>query len=80
MPYIIVKLATGKPEQQTVQLAETIVQDVLRVLNCGGDQVSLAIQEIEPQEWSEKVYKPEILNGPESSTKSRTTQSEGNKK
>ena len=63
MPHIIVKLATGKSEPQKVQLAETIVKNVMEVLHCGEEPVSLAIEEIEPSDWAEKVYKPEIQNG-----------------
>jgi 4-oxalocrotonate tautomerase len=36
---------------------------VISVLNCDEKPVSLAIEEIEPKDWAEKVYKPEILNG-----------------
>jgi len=64
MPHIIVKLAAGKSEQQKVRLAEAIVKDVMDALHCGKEPVSLAIEEIEPQDWAEKVYKPIILNGP----------------
>jgi 4-oxalocrotonate tautomerase len=64
MPHVIVKLATGKSEQQKVRLAEAIVKDVMNVLSCGEEPVSLAIEEIEPPAWAEKVYKPEILNCP----------------
>jgi 4-oxalocrotonate tautomerase len=63
MPHVIVKLATGKSEQQKVQLAEAIVKEVMGVLHCDEDPVSLAIEEIEPKDWVEKVYKPEILSG-----------------
>ena len=63
MPHIIVKLATGKSEQQKARLTDAIVKDVISVLNCDEKPVSLAIEEIEPKDWAEKVYKPEILNG-----------------
>lgn len=32
------------------------------VLHHGEESVSLAIEEIKPKYWVEKVYKPEILN------------------
>lgn len=64
MPHVIVKLATGKSEQQKTRLAEAIVRDVMEVLQCGEDPVSLAIEEIDPADWAEKVYKPQIINGP----------------
>jgi phenylpyruvate tautomerase PptA (4-oxalocrotonate tautomerase family) len=32
----------------------------IRVLNYGEESVSLAIEEVKPQDWAEKVYKPDI--------------------
>lgn len=63
MPHVIVKLATGRSEQQKTRLAEAIVKEVMNVLDCDENPVSLTIEEIEPKDWAEKVYKPEILNG-----------------
>jgi 4-oxalocrotonate tautomerase len=63
MPHVILKLATGKTEQQKAKLAEVIVKNVMKILKCSEEPVSLAIEEVEPQDWAEKVYKPEILNG-----------------
>jgi 4-oxalocrotonate tautomerase len=34
----------------------------MNVLNYGEESVSVAIEEVEPQDWAEKVYKPDILN------------------
>ena len=65
MPHVIVKLWPGKSEQQKARLAEQIVKDVMNVLNYGEESVSVAIEEIKPQDWAEKVYKPDILNNPE---------------
>lgn len=62
MPHISVKLYPGRSEQQKVQLAEAIVKDVVSIIKCGEDSVSVAIEEIQPQDWAEKVYKPEIQN------------------
>ena len=65
MPHVIVKLWPGKSEQQKVRLAEEIVKDVTKVLNYGEESVSVAIEEVEPQEWAEKVYQPDIVNNSE---------------
>lgn len=62
MPHIIVKLWPGKSEGQKQQLADAITKDVMDVFHYGEESVSLAMEEIKPQDWSEKVYKPEILN------------------
>jgi 4-oxalocrotonate tautomerase len=65
MPHVIVKLWPGKSEQQKVRLAEEIVKDVTKALNCGEESVSVSIEEVEPQDWAEKVYQPDIVNNSE---------------
>ena len=62
MPHVIVKLWPGKSEQQKTRLAEAITKDVTSILHYGDQSVSVAMEEVEPEEWVEKVYKPEIKN------------------
>lgn len=62
MPHVIVKLWPGKTEQQKQQLAERITRDVMDVLQYGDESVSVGFEEIEPGDWKEKVYKPDILD------------------
>ena len=64
MPHVIVKLYPGRTEQQKIRLAEQIVKDVVSIIKCGEKSVSVAIEEIKPKDWAEKVYKPDILNTP----------------
>lgn len=64
MPHVIVKLYLGRSEQQKVRLAEQIVKDVVDIIKCGEESVSVAIEEIKPGDWAEKVFKPDILNAP----------------
>jgi 4-oxalocrotonate tautomerase len=65
VPHVIVKLWPGKSEQQKVRLAEEIVKDVTKILNYGEESISVSIEEVEPQDWAEKVYQPDIVNNPE---------------
>jgi len=62
MPHVIVKLYRGRSDQQKIRLAEQIVKDVTATLNCGEESVSVAIEDIEPSDWAEKVYKAEIAS------------------
>jgi 4-oxalocrotonate tautomerase len=62
MPHIIIKLYPGRTEQQKQQLAEAITEDVISITECEEKSVSLAFEEIEPADWAEKVYRPEILD------------------
>ncbi|MDX2232242.1 MAG: tautomerase family protein [Leptolyngbyaceae cyanobacterium bins.349] len=65
MPHISIKLYPGRSEQQKVRLAEQIVKDVISLLESSEDSISVAIEEINPEDWVEKVYKPEILSNPD---------------
>ena len=62
MPHVIVKLWPGRSEQEKKQLADAIVKDVVTYAKCDASSVSVAIEEIKPADWTEKVYKPDILN------------------
>jgi len=65
MPHIIVKLWPGKSEQQKVRLAEAITKDVMEIFDYGEESVSVAMEEIKPQDWAAKVYKTDIIGQPE---------------
>jgi 4-oxalocrotonate tautomerase len=60
MPHVVVKLVPGKSEEQKHLLAEEIARDVMQTLNFGEAAVSVAFEEVAPQDWAEKVYKHEI--------------------
>jgi 4-oxalocrotonate tautomerase len=65
MPHVIVKLLPGRSESQKTRLAEQIVKDVVAIAQCDEESVSVAIEEIQSEDWAEKVYRPDILNRPE---------------
>jgi 4-oxalocrotonate tautomerase len=55
-----VKIWPGNTEQEKIQLAEKIVKNVSGILNCAEKYISVAVDEVRPEDWTEKVYKPEI--------------------
>ena len=63
MPHVIVKLWSGKSEQQKTRLAEEVTAAVMKTTGYGEESVSVSIEEFEPGEWTEKVYKPDIVGG-----------------
>ncbi|ACN17430.1 conserved hypothetical protein [Desulforapulum autotrophicum HRM2] len=63
MPHLIVKLYAGKSAQQKKDLTEKIVKSVVEAIDCKDAAVSVAIEEFEPHDWAEKVYRPDILGG-----------------
>ena len=60
MPHIMVKIRKGTPEDQKQQLAGAIVEDVVHIIGCSEDSVSVAMEEIDPKDWKQMVYDPLI--------------------
>jgi 4-oxalocrotonate tautomerase len=61
MPHVIVKLWPGKSEQQKKTLAEEITKAVMATLKYGQESVSVGIEEVNSQDWTKEVYRPDIL-------------------
>ena len=62
MPHVIVKLYPGRSEEQKIKLADEIVKDVVAIAQRDEKSVSVSFEEIEKEDWAEKVYKPDILD------------------
>ena len=60
MPHVIVKMFPGRSEQQKTELAQQIVQDMIRIANSQEKSISVAIEEVKPEHWNAKVYQPDI--------------------
>jgi phenylpyruvate tautomerase PptA (4-oxalocrotonate tautomerase family) len=73
MPHVIVKLWPGKSEEQKNRLAEEITKDVMGLLNYGAESVSVALQEVEPQDWGRRFIGPTSSHKPATFTRSRAT-------
>lgn len=61
MPHVIVKLWPGKSDRQKQALADAITRDVMTCLAYGEEAVSLAFEEVAPADWTDQVYRPDIL-------------------
>jgi 4-oxalocrotonate tautomerase len=65
MPHVIVKMYAGRTEPQKKALAEEITRAVVKALGSSEDAVSVSIEDFAPQDWTEKVYRPDIAEKPE---------------
>jgi 4-oxalocrotonate tautomerase len=65
MPHVIVKLYSGKSDQQKIALAEAVTKAVTSTLKYGEESVSVGIEDVEAKEWADKVYRTDILGKPE---------------
>lgn len=61
MPHIIVKLWTGRTEEQKIELTNKIVNAVVETVNVEETSVSVSFEEISSDRWAKEVYKPDIL-------------------
>ncbi len=60
MPHIHVKIA-GKSEAEKMQLANEITKAVMHAVQSKEANITISIEDIQKEDWVEKVYKPDIL-------------------
>ncbi|WP_137894479.1 tautomerase family protein [Ramlibacter sp. 2FC] len=65
MPHVIIKLWMGRTEKQKNRLAQEVCQAVMNALGSDESSISVAVVDVEPSQWQEKVYKPDILGNPD---------------
>ncbi len=61
MPHVIVKLYSGRSEQQKTALTKAITRAVVESLRASEDSVSVGIEDVDPKDWTERVYKPDVI-------------------
>ncbi len=69
MPHIIVKMYTGRTQEQKDNLTKAITDCITKTLNLEERSVSISIEEVDSKEWPEKVYRPDILEKKETLVK-----------
>ncbi|MBQ2891011.1 MAG: tautomerase family protein [Clostridia bacterium] len=62
MPHIVVKWYKGRTEEEKKEFAQKILEEATRITGRGAEHFSVAIEDYEPSEWMETVYKPEIMD------------------
>lgn len=61
MPHITVKMYAGRSEADKAKLADELAKTLMAVLGSPDKAVSVGIEDIDPKEWAEAVYRPDIL-------------------
>ena len=60
MPHIIAKLRAGYSQRQKRRLADALSRAIVETLDCPTFDVSIAIEDVRPADWTEHVYCPDI--------------------
>jgi 4-oxalocrotonate tautomerase len=61
MPHVIIKLVAGRSAQQKTKIAEEVMKVIVATANCAEASVSVGIEDITSDDWTEMVYKPDII-------------------
>ena len=69
MPHVIVKMYPGRTDEQKNKLAQAIANSIVKIAKCEEKSVSVAIEEIAPENWAETVYRPDIMEKEETLVK-----------
>ena len=64
MPHVLVKMYSGRTDEQKAKLAEEITKALINAIDASEKSISVAIQDVEKENWTETVYKPDILANP----------------
>ena len=60
MPHVVIKLARGRSDEQKARLAAAVAKAVMDGASVPEAAVFVAIEDIEPDRWTEDVYEPDI--------------------
>lgn len=60
MPHVIIKMYTGRSEDQKQMIADEVAKTVSEKASCHPNVVSVSIEEYEPADWPEAVFRPDI--------------------
>ncbi|AWK10724.1 hypothetical protein SSP531S_51780 [Streptomyces spongiicola] len=62
MPHVNIKhFPTPVGEEQSARLVAAITAALTENLGCTEDAVSIALEPVDPSEWNERVYRPEVV-------------------
>ncbi|MEV6209035.1 tautomerase family protein [Kitasatospora sp. NPDC051914] len=63
MPHVNIKhFPTPISEEQRARLVAAITEALKENLRCTDDAVSIALEPVDPAEWNDRVYVPEIVD------------------
>ena len=60
MPHVEIKCYPGRSEETKARCAEEVARAISETLGCDASSVSVAIKEIEKEDWKEKVWDTQI--------------------
>ena len=61
MPHVEIKCFSGRTEEQKRKCAEKVADDIAAILGCEISSVSVAIKDVDENDWKEEVWDKNII-------------------
>ena len=61
MPHVEIKCFSGRTEEQKIRCAEKVANDIAEILGCEISSVSVAIKDVDENDWKEDVWDKNII-------------------
>lgn len=55
MPHVDISMFSGRDDELKKKVADAIVETMMRELGCQRSHLSVAIHDVDPADWNEKV-------------------------
>jgi len=62
MPHVNIKLYPGRSIEQKKELTNKIIKAMEETIAANSKYISVTFEEIKPEDWDEKVVKPEMVD------------------
>lgn len=56
MPHIDISMFSGRDDETKKRVADAVVETMIKELGCQKSHLSVAIHDVDPKEWNEKVH------------------------
>jgi 4-oxalocrotonate tautomerase len=56
MPHVDISMFAGRDDETKKKVAESVVEAMMDSLGCQKSHLSVAIHDVDPKEWNEKVH------------------------
>lgn len=65
MPHVIVKLHSGRTDEQKRRIAEAVTRAMIDTAGSSEAAISVGIEDVAPESWTAAVFEPDIRAKPD---------------
>jgi 4-oxalocrotonate tautomerase len=66
MPHVNIKhFPASLTTEQRTELADAVTTAISKAFGCADRMVSIAVEPVAPEDWTDRVYQPEVVDRPD---------------